>query len=75
MRTHFLNPRQKKDLDEIVKVMIYVGEWSWDLIIYLLDFIKNEFCEVDVMFEGVIRPCEIIFRIMGIQNSELVEIT
>jgi hypothetical protein len=39
--------------------------------------LKNEFGEVDVdeaMFQGVERPCELIFCILGIERSHLDEV-
>jgi hypothetical protein len=55
--------------------MFYVGEWSSELIICFLDFSKKDFGEVDeVMFEGVVKPCEIIFGIMVIEKSDLDEV-
>jgi hypothetical protein len=37
-----------------------------------LDVLKKDFVEVDVaMFQGVERPCEKIFGILGIEKSDL----
>jgi hypothetical protein len=42
--------------------MFSVGESPLELIIFLLDVLKNDFREVDeAMLEGVERPYEIIF--------------
>jgi hypothetical protein len=42
--------------------------------ICLLDVLKNDFVEVDEsIFQGVERPCELIFYILGIQKSDLYE--
>jgi hypothetical protein len=55
--------------------MFYVAKWSWEHIICILDVVKNDFCEVDeVMFQGVERPCELIFCILGIEKSDLDEV-
>jgi hypothetical protein len=62
----YLQDIQKSDLDEDAEVILQVSEWPWELIIYLLDVLKN-FGDVDeAMFEGVERPCEIFFCILGI---------
>jgi hypothetical protein len=43
---------------------------AWDLIIYLLNVLINDFGEVDeAMFEGVARQWELIFCILGIDKS------
>jgi hypothetical protein len=35
------------------QVMFYVGKWPWELIICLLEVLKNDFGEVDeAMFQG-----------------------
>jgi hypothetical protein len=55
--------------------MFYVGEWTSELIICLLKVLKNDLVEVhEVKFQGVERPCEIIFCILGIEKSELGEV-
>jgi hypothetical protein len=52
-----------------------LGEWTLELIIGLLDVLKNDFGEVDEgMFQGVERPCEIIFCILVIEKSDLDEV-
>jgi hypothetical protein len=63
MRIHFLHSvHLNSDLDEISEVMFYVGEWPWEFKICLLDVLKYDFREVDEpMFQGVERPCEVIF--------------
>jgi hypothetical protein len=41
----------------------------------LLDVLKNDFGEFnEAMFHGFKRPCEIIFRILGIEKSDLDEV-
>jgi hypothetical protein len=56
--------------------MFQVGEWSLELIIFLLDVIKNDFGEVnEAMFQGVERPCKIIFCFLGIKKSDLDEVS
>jgi hypothetical protein len=41
--------------------LFQVGEWPLELIIGLLNILKNDFGEVDeAMFQGVERPCELI---------------
>jgi hypothetical protein len=55
--------------------MFYVAEWSSELIICLLQVLNNDFGGVDeVMFQGVERRWELIFCVLGIENSELVEV-
>jgi hypothetical protein len=52
--------------------MLYVVEWPWELIIYLLNVLKNDFGEVDEpMIQGVQKPFENIFCILGIEKSGL----
>jgi hypothetical protein len=52
--------------------MFEVGEWPWELIVCLLDVLKNVFDEVDEeMFQGVENQCELIFSILGIKKSDL----
>jgi hypothetical protein len=58
---------RKNELDEDVEVMFLVGEWPWELIICLLDVLKNDFAKFDeAMFPGVERPCEMFSFILGI---------
>jgi hypothetical protein len=65
--TFYLLGIQKSDLDEFAEVMFQVGKWSWEIIIWLLDVLKCDFVEVDeALFEGLERPCKIIFSILGI---------
>jgi hypothetical protein len=55
--------------------MFYVGEWTSQLIICSLEVLKNDFDEVhEVMFQGVERPYELIFCILGFEKNELDEI-
>jgi hypothetical protein len=43
-------------------VLFETGEWPRKLINYLLGVLKNYFIEVEeAMFQGVDRPCELIF--------------
>jgi hypothetical protein len=50
--------------------MFQVGEWRLQLIICLLDVLKNDFGEVDEeMIQGVERPCEIILCVLEIEIS------
>jgi hypothetical protein len=45
-----------------------------ELIIWLLNVLKNDFVEVDeVIFHGVERPCKLIFYILVVQTSDLDE--
>jgi hypothetical protein len=47
--------------------MFNVGEWSWKIIICLLDILKCDFREVEeAIFQGFERPFELIFYILGI---------
>jgi hypothetical protein len=71
MRTHFLPPgHPKSDLDEVAEEMIQVGEWLWEIIICILDVLKCDYGEVDeTMFQGVERPCELIFTNLGIGKT------
>jgi hypothetical protein len=49
--------------------MFQVGEWSEELIICLLDVLKNDFGDVDeAMVLGVRRPLEIIFCLLRIER-------
>jgi hypothetical protein len=51
--------------------MFYVGEWPWELIICILDVLKNDFGEVDeAMFECVEKPYEHIFCILNIEKKK-----
>jgi hypothetical protein len=53
--------------------MFKVGEWPVELIICLLDVLKNDFVEVDeAMFQGVQRPCEHVM-FPGHGKSDLVK--
>jgi hypothetical protein len=55
--------------------MFYVFHWPCELIICFLDILNNDFGEVDeAMFQGVEKQCELIFFILGIRKSELVEV-
>jgi hypothetical protein len=39
------------------------------------DVLKGDFCNVgEAIFEGVERPCELIFCILGIQKRDLEEL-
>jgi hypothetical protein len=56
--------------------MFYETELPLELTICLQDVLKNFFCEVDeVMFQGVERPCEVIFCNLVIEKSDLDEVT
>jgi hypothetical protein len=58
---------KKSDLDEVTEVMFWVRDWAWELIMFLLDNLKNDFGEFDeMMFQGVQRPCELISCMLGI---------
>jgi hypothetical protein len=66
----------KKKSDEFAEVKIYVGEWSSELIICLLEVLKNDFFEDDeVTIQDFKRPWVLIFGYLGIENSELFEIS
>jgi hypothetical protein len=55
--------------------MIQVAEWPIELLICLLDDLKNDFGEFDeAMFKGVKRLCELIFCILVIEKSDLDEV-
>jgi hypothetical protein len=59
-------------LHNVALVMFHVGEWTWELIICLLEVLKNEFCELaEAMIQVVERPWELIFCITDIQKIEL----
>jgi hypothetical protein len=46
---------------------MHTVELPWQLINCLLGVLKNDIGEVDeAMFQGVYRPCELIFCIQGI---------
>jgi hypothetical protein len=74
MRTQFLLPAN------IVKRLgrgrgIDVGERPLVLIIWLLDVLKYDFCDVDeFMFEGDERTFKLIFTIQVIQKNETDEV-
>jgi hypothetical protein len=54
--------------------MCQVDLWFLELIICLLDFLKNDFREVDEsMLQSVERLCELIFCILVIEYSALEE--
>jgi hypothetical protein len=56
------------DLDEVVEVIFEVGELHWEIVTCLLDVLKCDFVELDErILQDVERPCELIFRILGIQ--------
>jgi hypothetical protein len=51
--------------------MFKVDEWTWELIICLLDVLENDFCEVDeAKFQGAERPNERIGCILSIEESD-----
>jgi hypothetical protein len=55
--------------------MFYVDQWPCEQIICLLDVLKNVFREVDeAMFQGVENQGELIFCILGIENSDLYKV-
>jgi hypothetical protein len=55
--------------------MFYVGEWPCEISIFLLNILKNDFGEVDEeKFQGVERPCELIFCFVVIKKSDLDEV-
>jgi hypothetical protein len=55
--------------------MFEVGEWPWELIICLLNFLKCDFGDfVEAIFHDVDRPFESIFYILGFQKSDLDEV-
>jgi hypothetical protein len=59
-------------LVEVTEVMFKLDDWAWELILCLLDVLKNDFVEVDeAMFQSVERLCEIIFCILGIERTDL----
>jgi hypothetical protein len=50
------------------------GEWPRELVICLQDILKNDFGKVDeVIFQGVERPYDLIFCILGIGKIDLDE--
>jgi hypothetical protein len=52
--------------------MFQVREWPLDLIICLLDVLKNNFDEVDeAIFHGVERPCKLVLIFLGIKKAIL----
>jgi hypothetical protein len=73
MRTHFLHlGHRKKRLGRSCLTEDLSSRIALELIIGLLDVLKNDFVEVDeAMFHGVERSCEIIFCILGIEESDL----
>jgi hypothetical protein len=65
---------QKTDFDEVAEELLYVGECVWELILYLLDVLENDFAEVDkAMFLGVDLPCQIILCFQGFEKIDLDE--
>jgi hypothetical protein len=44
------------------------------LIIYSLDVLKNDFDEVEEIFQGVERPYELISCILSMEKSDLVRV-
>jgi hypothetical protein len=73
---HFLHPGHiKRYLDEFAEVKFQVGKWPWEIKICLLEVLKGDFGDVDEeMFQGVERPCELIFYLLGIQKTDLDEV-
>jgi hypothetical protein len=52
----------------------YVGDWPWELIICLLEVLKNAFIEVDeAIFLSVKWHCENIFCMLDFENSDMDE--
>jgi hypothetical protein len=65
---------QNRDFDEFAKVVIYVGEWPCEQIIYLLDVLINDFAEVDEgMFQRDESSHEHIFCMLSIEKCVSVE--
>jgi hypothetical protein len=65
-----LGIQKKSDLDEFPEMLFEVGELPWVLIIFLMDVLKYVFGNVDeAMLQGIERPCEIIFCIVGVQKT------
>jgi hypothetical protein len=55
--------------------MFKVDEWPLELIICLLDVLKNGFGEIDeTMFQGVEMLCELIFYFLVIEKSNSGEV-
>jgi hypothetical protein len=52
--------------------MIICGNGPYELIIWLLHVLKNDIIEVqEVMFQGVEKPCKLIFCILSNEICEL----
>jgi hypothetical protein len=62
-------------LDEVAGVMFEVCELPWELIICLLDVLKNDFGEDDeALFQAVELSRELIFCFVGIEKNDLDEV-
>jgi hypothetical protein len=65
---------EKTTLTKLLSVMFYVGEWIAALIICSLEVLKTTLVVHEVMFQGVERPYELIFCILGFEKNELDEV-
>jgi hypothetical protein len=75
IRTHFLHhEHRKKRLGWSRFRDVLCCERPWELKISLLDVLKNDFGEVvEAVFQGVERPCELIFFTVCFEKSDLDE--
>jgi hypothetical protein len=73
MPNHFLHPGNlKKRLGRICLIDVLSRRLALRTHNLTSGHLKNEFGEVDEeMFQGVERPCELIFYVLGIERSEL----
>jgi hypothetical protein len=63
---------RKSDLDVAAEVMFLVGVWLLEHIICPLDVLKNVLREYDkAMFQGVVRPCDLILCFLDIDKKWL----
>jgi hypothetical protein len=50
-------------------MIFYVGECPWELINCLLGILEYDFYEIDdAIYQGVDRPCELIYCILVIEK-------
>jgi hypothetical protein len=76
MRTNFVLPgHRKKRLGRCCLSDVFVGEWSLELIICVLDVLKNELREIyETMIQRVERPWELILCFLDIEKCDLYEV-
>jgi hypothetical protein len=76
IKTHFLNPEQKKKRFGWSSLSDVLTSWkTLRTHIFLLDVFKNVFAEVnETIFQGVERPYDLNFWILRIEKRDLDEV-